>query len=433
MTDLAPPRPSRRWWSLVPVAALLAFTAVLRAPIGVIPPLLPLLRTDLALTPVQAGLLTAIPVLCFGAMTPVASVLLRRTGINHGALYCLLGIIGGSLVRSSGGVVGAYAGTVLIGAGITIGNLVVPMLIGRQFQHRAPLLTGAYSGMVNTTVTAATAVAVPMALAVGWQASAASWGVVLGAVALVLWLAVYPPGVAGARASVRRLAGLSEPAPRIPGRADRRTAADDGPPQRRLAVLLTIAFCGHTFAYYGLTGWLPTALADLQHMTAGQAGAAASLFQGAGVVGPLLVPVLAGALHWTVRRLMTVVCLSWVALPLGLLVLPGAWALWSLVGGAAQGALFTALFLVVIQRARSVDENRRLTASIQTVGYVAGASGPVLFGWVHQAVGGWTAPFLVGLVALLVMTVAGVSAVRVPVPVQPVMVPDGRGGGRAAR
>ena len=400
----------------MPVAALLAFTAVLRAPIGVVPPLLPLLRTDLGLTAVQAGLLTSIPVLCFGLLTPAASVLLRRTGINHGALYCLAGIVGGSVLRSAGGVTAAYAGTVLIGAGITIGNLVVPMLIGRQFQHRAPLLTGAYSGMVNTTVTAATAVAVPMALAVGWRASAASWGVVLGGLALVLWLAVYPPGVAGARASVRRLAGLSDPAPRVPGRAGRRSPADDGPPQRRLAILLTVAFCGHTFAYYGMTGWLPTALAELRHMSAGQAGAAASLFQGAGVVGPLLVPVLAGALHWSVRRLMSVVCVGWVLLPAGLLVLPGAWVLWSAIGGAAQGALFTALFLVVIQRARSVDENRRLTAGIQTVGYIAGAAGPVLFGWVHQSVGGWTAPFLVGLAALLVMAAAGVTAVRVPAP-----------------
>ena len=152
----SPPRPSRRWWSLVPVAALLAFTAVLRAPIGVVPPLLPLLRTDLGLTAVQAGLLTSIPVLCFGLLTPAASALLRHTGINHGALYCLAGIVGGSVLRSAGGVGAAYAGTVLIGAGITIGNLVVPMLIGRQFQHRAPLLTGAYSGTVNTTVTAAT-------------------------------------------------------------------------------------------------------------------------------------------------------------------------------------------------------------------------------------------------------------------------------------
>ena len=69
----------------------------MRAPVGVVPPLAGQIQPDLGLNAVQIGLLTSIPVACFGLLTPVASYLLRVLGINHAAVYCLLAVIAGSL------------------------------------------------------------------------------------------------------------------------------------------------------------------------------------------------------------------------------------------------------------------------------------------------------------------------------------------------
>ena len=85
--------------------------------------------------------------------------------------------------------------------------------------------------------------------------------------------------------------------------------------------------------------------------------------------------------------------------------------MWSLVGGLAQGAFFTVLFVVVIQRARDVDENRRITALIQTIGYTVAATGPVAAGWIHSRVPGWTMTFVAVFLVLVAMSVCALLAV----------------------
>ncbi|MCV2395405.1 MFS transporter [Actinotalea sp. M2MS4P-6] len=401
----------RLMWAAIPIAALLGVALVLRAPITVIPPLLAQVRSDLGLDAPGAGLLTAIPVLCFGLLTPFASRLLHKIGINHAVIYTLLAVIGGSLLRSAGSVGAAMAGTAVIGAGVAIGNLAVPMLIGRQFRHRSALLTGMYSATVNVAVTMSTALAVPVAVAVGWRRSAALGGVVLGAVGLVLWVAVYPPGVRGARPALRARAGLTEPVGLVRDGNGPLPRPDRPVTRWPLAWWLVVAFSGHTLSYYAVTAWLPSALVDLRGMTPVDAGVAASVFQAAGIVGPFLVPLLVGRLGWPQLQTVAVIAAGWAILPIGMLLAPGGWPAWALVGGFAQGAFFTALFAVVIERSRDVDENRRLSAFVQAVGYSVAATGPVLTGWVHQRVAGWSAPFALILVVVLVMGFAAVRAV----------------------
>jgi MFS transporter, CP family, cyanate transporter len=395
-------------WRLLPVAAVLLFATVLRAPLTVVPPMLGLIRADLGLDAATAGLLTSIPVLCFGLLTPVASRLLSRVGINLGAVYCAVGIIVATVVRSLGGTGWVFAGTVLLGITLAIGNLAVPMLIGRQFRHRAELLTGAYALTTNIVVTATTALAVPVALVVGWRATAASTGVVLGIVVLAVWVAVYSPGEAGARPWIRRRAGHPELSA-----AAAHTEHASSPTRRRLTVLVSVAFACHTFAYYVMTSWLPTALAELEHMTPSAAGAGASVFQASGVAGPILVPFLA-AIRWPSRRIIVVMGLAWILMPAGMLVAHSWWVLWSLFGGLAQAGFFTAVMSVVIRQSRSVDENRRTTTVMQTVGYSVAALGPFITGWIHQHVAGWTVPFATVLAVTVVMLVAAVLAVRPP-------------------
>lgn len=400
------PRGVVRAWALLPAAVFLLFAMTLRAPITAVPPLVGRIGEDLDLGSAVLGLLTSIPVLCFGLFTPVASAWLRRMGVNSGALWALALIAVGSVARSAGEVWTAFAGTVLIGAGLTIGNLVAPMIIGRDFRKRAALMTGLYSATINVVVTASTALAVPLALVVGWQGSAAAWGLVPAVVAGLAWVCVFPPGLRTARTSILRRGGM---------RAGNESELRMDTPTAGASILrwpiawvIAVAFACHTFSYYALSSWLPTALGEMRAMDESAAGVAASVFQLTGIIGPMLVPVMFNVLNWSTRRTLAVISMCWLVLPLGLVLAPGVWLVWCVVSGFAQGAFFTALFTIVIQRTRNVDENRQLSALVQTVGYCVAAAGPVMMGALHEAVSGWTLPLLVVAGVLVVMLVCAV-------------------------
>lgn len=398
-----------------------------RAPLVGVGPVLGSIQQDTGLSAAVAGLLTAIPVLCFGLVTPAAAWFIGRIGLNHANLYFFGGLAVGVVLRSFGGAVGAIIGTVAIGVAMTIVNVVTPMLVGRDFPRRAALMTGLTTAAVNVGTTLASALTAPLAGAVGWQWSLVSW-LALTAIAAGVWFSVFPPSKDGprwsdaefpgrfARAAARRRAELraaqgqpgtpTGPLPVVP-------VAKLSPANRRMTRLFTAAFALHNLGYYGITLWLPTFLVQTQGMTASQAGFAASLFQLFAIVGPLLVPVLARA-GWGSQALFALVSACWIALPAGIMLAADWWPLWALIGGIAQGGTFTVMFTVVIQRARSLDENRRMTAFIQSVGYGFASVGPILMGFLRDAAGGWTVPFLFILAAVVVMAFCGLAAIRTP-------------------
>jgi CP family cyanate transporter-like MFS transporter len=123
----------------------------------------------------------------------------------------------------------------------------------------------------------------------------------------------------------------------------------------------------------------------------------------------VLLRVLAGP-----RPALLVVCAAWAALPLGLLLAPQYWAVWCALGGAAQGGGFTVIFSIVVRKARSLGESRRMSALVQGGGYLVAATGPTVVGAVHGATGSWTGPLLVVVAAVATLTVAGTVAAGAP-------------------
>jgi MFS transporter, CP family, cyanate transporter len=109
---------------------------------------------------------------------------------------------------------------------------------------------------------------------------------------------------------------------------------------------------------------------------------------------------------------MAVVCGAWLVFLLGLLVVPAGWALWCAFGGAAQGGGLTVIFALVVRKARDAAENRRMSALVQGGGYTVAATGPFVLGVVHEASGEWTAPLVVVIGSILVLTVAGLLSSR---------------------
>lgn len=230
----------------------------------------------------------------------------------------------------------------------------------------------------------------PLAVVFGWQWALAGWGL-LAVAALVVWL---PTG----RALAVRHTGVPPSAAAPP------TAGALGA-QRRLVVLLALAFAGQASGYYAMTAWLPAILADRLGIDAAAAGGAAAPFQLAAVAGAFLVPLgMAGRL--SARKVATGLSVMWLSLPVGLLLAPHAWWLWVCLAGAAQGGNFTVIFTLIAQRSPSVATARRASAVVQTAGYACAATAPTVLGAVHEATDGWTVPLLVatGLLTLMAVT-----------------------------
>ena len=113
------------------VAAILLLALNMRGPIVAVSAVTEAIRADLGVDGGTVGLLTSLPVLCFGLATPPASALLARLGLGRGVLVALAVLLAGIVVRSLGGLPAALVGTVLIGAAITVANVAVPVVVGR--------------------------------------------------------------------------------------------------------------------------------------------------------------------------------------------------------------------------------------------------------------------------------------------------------------
>lgn len=383
------------------VVGIVLVALSLRGPIIAPTPVITELQADLGLSAATAGLLTGLPVLLFAVVTPLASKLIGRAGPEAAVLACLAGVLAGTVIRSAGPFPAVLAGTVVIGAAIAIGNIVVPVIIRRDVSwRRVPVVTAAYTASLNVGSMITALGTAPLAAVVGWRGALAAWGV-LTLAALVFWL-----GVARRRAGTPAAAS----APAEPSTATGALRQARGTAQvRRTGWWLTFAFCGQAFSYYSVTAWLPTLLADTRGLSLAASGASASLFQVAAIAGALGVPLLtARAPEWAP---VAVIGALWIALPVGLLVAPEGYVVWSVVGGIAQGGGFTAIFSIVARIVRTDAEAAGTSARIQGSGYLAATVGPPLMGALNSATGGWTVPLLIVLGATVMFLVGGLLAV----------------------
>lgn len=397
------------------LVAVLAFALNLRTPITSLPPVMADVATGLGLDQTLTGLLVGIPALCFSVVAPAASALIARLGPYPAVTVALLGVVAGTLVRSAGsgttGVVAAFAGTVLLGAAITVGNVVVPVIIARDFADRTAPATGLYSSVMNLGSVLATSLTAPLAALLGWQGAVASWSL-MAVAALVVWL------VTTRRAGLPRATPTDPDRPgAVPGRPapERPDETWTGVLRRPLTWVLSLAFAGQSFSYYAVTGWLPELLRDLLGVSVTTAGNAAAPFQGLAIAGSVLVPLVL-ATRAPMRVAAVAMGVLWAALPAGLLLAPQWWLVWVCLSGIAQGGNFVVIFTVAAQRCRTVAQTRRTVAAVQTVGYAVAATAPSVIGAVHAASGGWTAALLVMLASTLTLGVAEVVATRRPRP-----------------
>ncbi len=390
--------------------ALMVMALILRSPLTAIAPVVNDLRHDLAISPITAGLLTSIPVLCFGLLTPLAALIIGRLGMDRAIMLTLAGALAGLIIRSAGGLDTALTGTLTLGITLTIGNIVSLMVIARDFPTRIHQVTGAYASALNVGTMLTSALTAPIAQWLGWRVALAAAAILVVPAMILWWRAGKLPPPSPARHSH----GHSSDHSTTTGSS---APADPRPYWRRPAAwLCAVAFAAHVLAYYGLTAWLPTFLIDRDSMTPGQAGLAASAFQILALLGSFGIPALAGRGRISVPLLLTAVGGCWLITPLGLLAWPSLWIIWAVTAGIAAGGGFTAIFMLIMAHAATLDENRRMSALVQGIGYALASGGPLAVGALHQMTEGWIAPMGFLAMAALVVSATGLGLTRLAPP-----------------
>src|SRR5919112_1884598 len=116
-------RPPSRAWSALLVLGILLLAANLRPALTGLTPLIGQIRADTGISYGGAGLLTALPLLAMGGLSPVASLLAHRFGMERVLLASMLVLAAGILLRSAGAGAGVVLGTAVLGAAVAFGNV----------------------------------------------------------------------------------------------------------------------------------------------------------------------------------------------------------------------------------------------------------------------------------------------------------------------
>ena len=354
--------------------ALLLVAANLRPSLTGVGPLLHTIRDDLSLSATAAGFLSSLPLLAFAAFAPLAT-LARQHGPERMVLVGLIGLIAGTLLRSEGSTVALFGGTLLLATGIAIINVLLPMLIKQHYPDRVPTITTAYATTMGGVAALGSGIAVPLAqlLPGGWRSSLAS-SALLAAVTVVVWLPhLTSPGKVA-----------------VAGTAD---AARPHPPWRTRLAWQVTSFMGlQSTLFYIAISWYPAILRD-NGFSPSAAGWLLTLFQVAALLAGLPIPML-------IRRFMDQRGLALTASllvgfgTLGILLAPQAAALWMIVLGMGAGpGLILALSFMGL-RASTPAMAAALSLMAQSIGYLLAAFGPIVFGFVHDRVGGWSTALL---------------------------------------
>lgn len=338
----------------------------------------------------QAGFLITLPLLAFFVVSPFAARLARAAGLERAIFLALIAMIGGIAIRSAGPLWALYLGSTVLGAGIAIGNTLLPSLLKRDFPDQITKLTTLYAVTMGVASAGASAVMVPLAQAFDWRWALAAL-IVLPLTAALVW----------APQLRRRSTPGAEATTGLSGVSVWRSG---------LAWQVTLFFGVNSFVYYAVAAWLPSILTGAG-MSPEVAGGLHGVMQLATAApGLVLVPLVRRMKDQ--RALATGFALLGLVSLAGLYAAPGLAMIWVALFGFAIGGAFILALAFIGLRSRSAEQTAQLSGMTQSVGYLMSACGPIAIGALHDAVDVWPPALAVCGALCILLVVLGLGAGR---------------------
>jgi len=291
--------------------------------------------------------------------------LVRTCGADRGLFIVIAVMAFALLVRVLPTVTTLYAGTLLAGAAIAAANVLVPVLVKRDFSARMGVMTALYTTAICGGASIVSAATVPLSkiLPGGWAAALGVWAIpaALAAVLLYVWC---PPTLEATKPGVQPVAATPPALPLWRQRLAWEVTA-------MMGMQSALAFC--------IMGWFAPIL-RLRGMSDVDAGLAVSLLILTQMIGCLAVPGLALRSPGQQWLNVALVALSTVGLTLlAVGPLPLVW-LAAVLQGVAQGGLLASVLTIIVLRSPNASIAAGMSAMAQCVGYMVAALAPALIG-----------------------------------------------------
>ena len=359
-------------------------------------PVLPEIREDFGLSATAGSLLSTLPILMFGLGALLVPRLLHRVSPNKAVTLSLLTLAIGGNLRLLPFVVVLYLGTIIIGLGVAVGNIVPSLITRRDFPTRIGGVMGMVAGAISFSAAVAALITYPLATHLGsWREALAVWAI-LPLLVFIIWQLYRNPKTKDEPLSTphNMKALLRNP----------------------LAWSLTFYFGFQSINFHSMNTWLPTILreAGTDPVTAGNQLALLVLI---GLPTGLFVPPMAARFTSQVG-----LCVGFVAIfAVGLVGIysfaiyglwPAATWLWVFLLGVGLGSSFPLALTLVLLRSGSPETSRDLGSFMQGGGYIISATGPLTMGYLRDVTNSWSAAFIALGVALLIQLISGVIVSR---------------------
>jgi CP family cyanate transporter-like MFS transporter len=221
--------------------------AAMRFPLLAVPPVIPLIHDELAMTETQVGLLIGLPLLVFAAAAVPGSLLVARLGTF---ITLMIGLVITALAAAArGGALNVwwlYAATVVMAFGIAIMQPAIPALVREWLPRRMALGIAVSTNGMLSAVMLAPALTIPLVLPLvggSWRFDLVIWAAPVLAIALLFLL--FAPRDHAEATQTATSARLWWPDWKDP-----------------LIWLLGITFGSNNAAYFGANAFLPDYLAS---------------------------------------------------------------------------------------------------------------------------------------------------------------------------
>ena len=358
----------------------------LRITILAVPPVIPLIRTELGLSETQVGILTGLPPVLFACTAVLGSLLIARYGALTTLIAGLLATAAGSALRGAAPEMWTlYAATIVTGFGVAIMHPSLPPLVRGWLPHRIGFGTAVFTNGLLVGEILPVALTIPVVLPWlnnSWRESFLLWAAPVVAIALILLLLAPRPPAPSQKTPQRWWPDWHDPL------------------IWRLGIALGVA----NAMYFTANAFLPDYLHHLGR--ADLVSAALTALNVGQIPASLLLLAVAGKLERAIWP--HVVCgAGALAAVIGIVVLPGP----GIVACAAILGFFNAAILILMLAMPPLlappEDVHRVSAAMFTISYSCAVITPIFSGLLWDMTGvAWTAFVPLGVCAVVLMAIA---------------------------
>ena len=324
------------------------------------------------------GFLSALPIACFGLFCAVAPALSKRFGLIFSVLICLMLIFLGTAGRLIFSYPVMLMATALIGIGIAVLNVLMPVLLRDYFPNNIPLVMGVFTGFIGFSGSIGAYFSVPLLNAFDSLEAPLGLWVVMAALGLMAWL--FSP-----RSKKISVAG----------------GAFQWSLLRKPLTWAVIFVMGmQSLTIYTTVAWLPTILST-QGFSASTAGLGSAVF----LLVSAPASIMTAAFIKVVGSERTAAAIMSVSFALGIVLwlMGGAWSFVGCVlAGIPQGITFSMAMILMAQKTNNLSELLVISSLSQGIGYILAGFGPFICGLLYQGDGRWESVVAFMLAAVLI-------------------------------